>query len=208
MTRPPLTEDQRTATRREVAGAAFELFVRNGYDATGVDAIARAAGISTRSFYRYFSSKEDVLDPFLADGVRGFVEAFARRPRGENLFTSAIEAYRATPGVEDADEAFAARMVRLLSGVPALRARWIERQHAAEELLAEHIRARLPAESSELAIRGAAAMIVLALRLPLESAARSQLDTGIRDTQEELLHALTDGSLAALLGLKIHQPLG
>ncbi|MBA2560459.1 MAG: TetR family transcriptional regulator [Propionibacteriales bacterium] len=44
-------------------GAALELFATNGYQSTTVDAIAQLAGMSRRTFFRYFSSKEDAIFP-------------------------------------------------------------------------------------------------------------------------------------------------
>ena len=53
---------RRPATSRErVARAALELFARDGYDATTVEAIATAVGVSRRTFFRYYESKRDVV---------------------------------------------------------------------------------------------------------------------------------------------------
>jgi AcrR family transcriptional regulator len=66
----------RERKRRETSGRIIEkglkLFVKNGYEATTLDAIAAAAGISRRTFFYYFKSKEDVL---LAAHDSGFREA-------------------------------------------------------------------------------------------------------------------------------------
>jgi AcrR family transcriptional regulator len=196
MPRPPLSADQRAETRREIAAVAFDLFARGGYEVVNVDEIAVAAGISLRTFYRYFGSKEDVLDPLLAEGVHDLIYAFSTRPQDEDPFESAIAAYRETVGADGFDDEFVVRMVQLLSSVPALRARWLDRQRASEELLADQIRVRLPAGTTELEVRGRAAMIVLALRLPLEMAASGNLEGGIRETSEGLLHALAEGSFS------------
>jgi AcrR family transcriptional regulator len=58
--------DQVKERRRELMAAEFEriamdLFVERGYAAVSVDDIADAAGVSARTFYRYFTAKEDVL---------------------------------------------------------------------------------------------------------------------------------------------------
>ena len=57
----PLPERKRQLVRQEIARAAWLLFAERGYEDTTVEAIARAAGVSRRSFFRYFSSKEDVV---------------------------------------------------------------------------------------------------------------------------------------------------
>jgi len=58
-----LRERRRLATEAEVGEAALELFEKRGIAATTIGDISRAAGISERTFFRYFSSKEEtVLD--------------------------------------------------------------------------------------------------------------------------------------------------
>lgn len=53
--RPPVT------TSIELERIALALFVERGFEATTVDDIAEAAGISRRTFFRYFPSKNDVV---------------------------------------------------------------------------------------------------------------------------------------------------
>lgn len=47
-------------THEALRSAAFELFARQGYAATRVADITAAVGVSDRTFFRYFASKEDV----------------------------------------------------------------------------------------------------------------------------------------------------
>ncbi len=67
-----LRERKRRETSERIIERGLKLFVKNGYEATTLDAIAEAAGISRRTFFYYFRSKEDVL---LAARDSGFRQA-------------------------------------------------------------------------------------------------------------------------------------
>src|SRR5689334_12995402 len=58
---PSLKERKSKAVRESIWNAAMDLFSAKGYDETTVEDIARAAGISLRSFFRYFNSKGDLM---------------------------------------------------------------------------------------------------------------------------------------------------
>src|SRR5687767_11738816 len=59
--RPSLAQRNRERARDEVARVAVRLFDRRGFDAVSVDEIARRAGVSRRTLFRYFPSKEDLV---------------------------------------------------------------------------------------------------------------------------------------------------
>src|SRR6201996_8750680 len=56
-----LRERKRQQTLARIAETGLKLFIKNGYEATTLDAIAAASGISRRTFFYYLKSKEDVL---------------------------------------------------------------------------------------------------------------------------------------------------
>lgn len=65
MTEPPVPgrrETHKASTRRALENAALRRFARDGFDQTSVDSIAADAGVSTRTFFRYFATKDEVLD--------------------------------------------------------------------------------------------------------------------------------------------------
>ncbi len=58
---PTLRVRRKRATREALAAEAMALFVAHGFDAVSVDEIAIAAGVSRRTFFRYFPTKESVF---------------------------------------------------------------------------------------------------------------------------------------------------
>jgi TetR/AcrR family transcriptional regulator, regulator of mycofactocin system len=59
--RPARSGRPRATSRADLERSGFELFARRGFDDTTVDDIAGAAGIGRRTFFRYFSSKNDLV---------------------------------------------------------------------------------------------------------------------------------------------------
>ncbi|MCX2715350.1 TetR family transcriptional regulator [Mycolicibacterium sp. J2] len=83
-----IRERTRTLLRKELRDVAVDLFISQGVEATTVDDIARAAGTSRRTFFRYFAGKEDVLRQEF-DAARGILQAaLAQRPSDEPPWTS------------------------------------------------------------------------------------------------------------------------
>jgi len=56
-----LRERKRVETRHRIADAALELTLEHGLDGATVEAISAAAGVSPRTFFNYFDSKDDAL---------------------------------------------------------------------------------------------------------------------------------------------------
>lgn len=56
-----LRERKRRETRQRIAETGLRLFLADGFDSTTLDAVAAEAGISRRTFFSYFKSKDDVV---------------------------------------------------------------------------------------------------------------------------------------------------
>ncbi|MGB7363830.1 MAG: TetR family transcriptional regulator [Rhodococcus sp. (in: high G+C Gram-positive bacteria)] len=107
--------------RLGVMGAALELFESKGYDATTVDQIAESAGLSRRTFFRQFRSKEDVVfvdhDATL-DHVREFLGT-TDLDAHDAVCEAAAQVFARFSGTPDTTQ----RRYRVLQTVPALRER-------------------------------------------------------------------------------------
>lgn len=158
--KPGLRERTRQAVRAQVLAVAWDLFVQQGYDATTVDEIAAAVGMSQRSFFRYFSSKEDVvLEKFEAVGTM-LAEELANRPASENAWAALRRAFDVIIRPAEHDPRQGLVLLRIIGQSPALRARVIEQQNNWQELLAPLVAERMESPVSDL---GPAALTAAAL---------------------------------------------
>src|SRR2546423_11654907 len=94
MARRTLTERRKAQPRRESGETALALFARQGYDGVSAETIAEEAGVSLRTFYRYFTGKDAVLSPIVTDGLDELAERLAARPAPEGLATALHNAYQ------------------------------------------------------------------------------------------------------------------
>lgn len=77
-----LTQRRKAATELEIARAAAELFALQGIESTTVESIADRAGISLRTYYRYFPTKEESLSPLLQVGAETWQQALRNESTG------------------------------------------------------------------------------------------------------------------------------
>ncbi|MGW3961002.1 TetR family transcriptional regulator [Amycolatopsis sp. NPDC005003] len=137
-----LRERKKRRTREALIDAAQELFCANGFEATTIDQIAEAVEVSSRTFFRYFSSKEDVALALADEQITAVLEAFAAQPAGlpvlTALRTAAVEVIRAY----EADARFHG-LQDLISVSPALTAARLERAIARFDEVAGLVGARM-----------------------------------------------------------------
>ena len=85
-------ERKKHATSVALQGAAVQLFREKGFAETTVEEIAEAADVSTRTFFRYFHSKEAVLFSDEEELHEQWVDALRSRPASEPVLTVLREA--------------------------------------------------------------------------------------------------------------------
>jgi AcrR family transcriptional regulator len=165
--RPPLTERRKAATRLEIAREAVRLFTSQGVAGTSAEEIAAAAGVSVRTLWRYFPSKEGCVRPLLAAGIEAVARSLRAWPpgRGVDALVHGVE-QAGRDAVADVPSMLA--LVRLARTEPGLRAVWLQAHDDAESIFAVALgqRAGLPADGSRVRVQ--AAMINGALRAAVE----------------------------------------
>lgn len=81
LSQPSLQVTKQQLVRDTIWHAAINVFASNGFDETTIDDIAQAAGVSRRSFFRYFASKNDVLGQTAAESAKALSESILAAPR-------------------------------------------------------------------------------------------------------------------------------
>jgi AcrR family transcriptional regulator len=142
---PKIRERTRRIAQTELTLVAQDLFLENGYEGTTVDQIASAAGMSKRTFFRYFASKDDLIigkyDLF-ADRI---ADAFDDRPMDEPVWESLRRVFDITIDYVQDDHARARNdaMERIVQSSPQLNARYLEKMQRVQEILVGRVAVRL-----------------------------------------------------------------
>jgi AcrR family transcriptional regulator len=135
-----LRERKRQQTRQELISAAMRLFEEGGYEQTTVAEIAAAAGVSTKTFFNYFASKDEVLFPHLSRRIEAAVVLIEqRRPDHQmaDVLVSAMQHMLADALTEEVDGGLAAVRLPMIMSVPAVQAATLHRYFLAETQLAQ-----------------------------------------------------------------------
>ncbi|WP_051799940.1 TetR/AcrR family transcriptional regulator [Catenuloplanes japonicus] len=132
-----LRERTRGAVAREIALAAVELFVTRGYEATTINDIAAAVGMSQRSVFRYFPTKEDIIVGKLELNSGAILDGLRARPAGEPEWVSLRRLF----DVMDVPDRNMRPIQRIVLETPALHAVYLQKlqglQRAAATVLVE-----------------------------------------------------------------------
>ena len=185
---PATTKAERT--KMALRNAAIKRFIADGFDATSVADIAADVDVSERTFYRYFSTKEELLFSDYELRLDWFRRALEVRPRNEPIITSVMIATESFPDDPDVLAELAKVRIRDLGHnriEPHLHR--IQAQYAAT--IEDYLLPREPTVDDRLSARIQSRMI--------SSAVFSALDIWMRDAPRDLdeLRRLTE------LGLKI-----
>lgn len=161
---PPRQERERQAL--EASRAVVGLYLREGTADLSVKLLAEHAGLSERTFYRTFPTKEDTIRPYVEAGLHHVVAQVRAAPPDRPLREVLISAHADL--LDAASAQGGAVFLELLRQNEPLRAVWLMVITDAEGAFAEVIAERLgvPAGSTQARLAGAA--VVTAGRLALE----------------------------------------
>ncbi len=194
-----LRERKRQQTRKELIGAAMRLFEEKGYEQTTVAEIAAAVEVSTKTFFNYFASKDEVLFPHLSTRIDAAVALIEQRGTDEHMadvLVRAMDYMLADALTQEVDGGLAAMRLPMIMSVPAVQAATLHRYFLAETQLAQALHR---AYSDALDPAAAAAVIGSVMGAAI-AAALVCLQDG--DTAEQLRAAVERAIGIAIQGVR------
>jgi AcrR family transcriptional regulator len=191
---PGLRERKKQQTRDALVQSALRQFAERGFDHVTVEDITDDCEVSYRTFFRYFSAKEDVL---FADGDQSrarLLEALAAQPAAVAPLAALRAAVLALAEEYEHERDTILLRSRIVTATPDLRTRAVERQHGWESAAVDELRGSgRAAGRSELDLRLLVAGATTALRVATELWIADEGHGSLRDLLEAALDRIGAG---------------
>jgi AcrR family transcriptional regulator len=125
-----LRERKRRLTRQLISDAATTMFATRGFDNVRVAEVADRVGVSEKTVYNYFPTKESMVLDTADASVESLAEALRNRAPDETITAAVVRAIKAdVERYEQAPDAlvqFMPAFISMIEETPALRAAWLE----------------------------------------------------------------------------------
>ena len=190
-----LRELKKQETRRRISDIATTMFLERGFDDVTVTEVAAAAGVSEKTVYNYFPTKESLVLDQTEGQIERLVSAVKDRGKGVTPTAALVGA------LKDDSKRFYAMVAdempriqefsRMVRGTPALRAAWSEHRHNMVAALAAVLAEELQVEVTDPEPLVAARALIGLVELLYDSRLRH---AGAADRPEDVL-ALVDADI-------------
>ncbi|MEU1737078.1 TetR/AcrR family transcriptional regulator [Streptosporangium sp. NPDC020145] len=200
---PGLRERKKLRTRHALISGALRLFLEKGYEQTTISEIAMAADVSTRTFFSYFASKEEVVLCDARESLDRLLRTFAERRPDEgpaDLLARAVETIFETLA-EDAEMGWEITEInRLVMSVPSLRAQALLLMFDVQHQMVEALQDAFPGELDGVEACAAVGSVV--------GTAKLAISMGLKQggPAEEVLQGCRRAVGLALAGLRAVPP--
>ena len=176
-----LRQLKKDRTRAALVDAAMRLFAERGYEATTIADIAAAAEVGTRTFFRYFASKDEVLFPDGERRVQAALEAIAGRHTDERpgaVLVRALDLAGLT-GSAPEDGVDPLRL-QIIHSVPTAAGYALRLQRDAQRRISRALQEAFPSSLDEIGAAAIVGAFVGAFTGATAAAAESGLTAGAR----------------------------
>ncbi|MFC3996154.1 TetR/AcrR family transcriptional regulator [Nocardiopsis sediminis] len=178
-----MSDQQRERQRLDISRHAVRLFREQGVGATSGEQIARAAGVSERTLWRYFRSKESCVEPLLTKTIDAFEAVLRTWPPDMELPDHLRAAYTPVLDTSGSDLEAVLAVIRMTHDEPVLRAVYLVLRERGERAFAEVLAERMRMPAGALEVR----MLAAATSAALRAATDHLVSVGPQDISVELL---------------------
>lgn len=189
-----LRERKKIERRHAIERVALELFEDPGFDATTINEIAEAVGMSPRTFFYYFETKEDVVLADYARRLERIVGELDQRPVDEAPWSALGASFLAVASDYESQRAQLLRRGTIMATNPSVFARSLQLQAGWEDALATALTDRLR-DSADTSItpRLMAAAALAAMRSSLGHWLLTEASTPLPELVEDCFDRLSEG---------------
>ena len=146
--------------RGRLGSAAMDLYLERGFDQTTVADIAERAGLTSRTFFRYFADKREVLFGGSGELRQRMVDALAEVPDTASAMDAVAAALASVAQLLGRDRAFSRQRHSVISANLELQERELIKMAGMGAALAEGLRGRgVPEPQASLAAQAAIGVI-------------------------------------------------
>lgn len=183
-----------------VARCAARLFLDKGVAETSGDEIAEAAGISRRTLWRYFRTKESCIEPLFALTSQRFAEKLAKWPLDMSVerFLEIAYDFSKIDGKEIEDGKLVVHLIARLDEEPSMLEPFFMATRMTEIAMARVIAFRLDMSPTEFEVRLCAATVAAGMRIVDETISRAAVRYGqiptVEETNDRLAQAIRRAS--------------
>ena len=147
-----LRERKRRLTRQLISDVAAAMFATRGFDDVKVSEVADRVGVSEKTIYNYFPSKEALVLDNADESLERLTRTLRERRAGESLTEAVLRALEAdADAFDDAPEElieFIPRFIQMIDGTPTLRAAWLELHDRVAKVIRDEIAAQAEIDPS------------------------------------------------------------
>ena len=178
-----LRERKKRITRQRISDVATTLFATRGFDNVRVADIAELVGVSEKTVYNYFPSKEAMVFDQADDGVARMAAALRDRAPGESPTRAVLRALEEDleryETLADGAEFFLLAFSDMVFATPALRAAWLELNDRLVNVAVEELAAQAEVDPREPELIIAARALVGLVEVMFASQ-RRWIEAGLR----------------------------
>lgn len=188
-----LRERKRRMTRQLISDAATTMFATRGFDNVKVSEVADRVGVSEKTVYNYFPTKESLVLDYADEAVERMARALRERGPEESLTEAVVRAIKEdTERFDQAPDAlieFVPLFLGMIDSTPALRAAWLEMHDRLANVACDELAAQAGVDPRDPEPMAAGRALSGLAEVALESRIR-RIQEGLRG--DELRHAVDD----------------